>query len=336
MPESRPAQRRTEKTGRHDTSSPPTKAAHLHSPFLRAPMAAIDTFYPTMFQTSFDQALQQMDSRLLSAITRADFTGKKKWFNLLNDSEAQDILTRKGDTPDGELDASKYWLTQRPKEKVTTFDEWDKHFLGTIVLPTSDEVQSHAMAFNRAIDDVIIASMYATRYIGEDGTTTDAFPAGQSIGSTYVETGSATASGLTVAKLRRAKNLMDLAEVPKSDRYIVIGAQQEQDLLRDTAITSADFNTVKALVDGNVGTFLGFTFLNSQRLPVGTVDSVADIRSCFAFHKSAIKFAMSDRQTRMDVLPMRRHALQIRSTMMLGAVRTENEKVVRIYSDETP
>jgi len=299
-------------------------------------MATIDTFYPTMFQTSFDQVLQQMDSRLLGSITRADFTGKKKWFNLLNDSEAQDILTRKGDTPDGEFDGSKYWLTQRPKEKVTTFDEWDKHFLGTIVLPTSDEVQSHAMAFNRATDDVIISAFDATRYIGEDGTTTDSFPAGQSIASGYVETGSDTPSGMTLAKLRRAKYLMDLSEVPDSERYIVIGAKQEQDLLRDTNLTSADFNTVKALVDGKVDTFLGFKFLKSQRLPVGTVSGVADIRSCFAFHKSAIKFAMSDRQTRMDILPQRRHALQIRSTMMLGAVRTENEKVVRIYSDETP
>ena len=299
-------------------------------------MAQIDTFYPTMFQTSFDQVLQQMDSRLLGSITRADFTGKKKWFNLLNDSEAQDILTRKGDTPDGEFDGSKYWLTQRPKEKVTTFDEWDKHFLGTIVLPTSDEVQSHAMAFNRATDDVIISAFDATRYIGEDGTTTDSFPAGQSIASNYVETGSDTPSGMTLAKLRRAKYLMDVSEVPDSERYIVIGAKQEQDLLRDTNLTSADFNTVKALVDGKVDTFLGFKFLKSQRLPVGTVSGVADIRSCFAFHKSAIKFAMSDRQTRMDILPQRRHALQIRSTMMLGAVRTENEKVVRIYSDETP
>jgi hypothetical protein len=299
-------------------------------------MAQIDTFYPTMFQTSFDQVLQQMDSRLLGSITRADFTGKKKWFNLLNDSEAQDILTRKGDTPDGEFDGSKYWLTQRPKEKVTTFDEWDKHFLGTIVLPTSDEVQSHAMAFNRATDDVIISAFDATRYIGEDGTTTDSFPAGQSIASNYVETGSDTPSGMTLAKLRRAKYLMDLSEVPDSERYIVIGAKQEQDLLRDNNLTSADFNTVKALVDGKVDTFLGFKFLKSQRLPVGTVSGVADIRSCFAFHKSAIKFAMSDRQTRMDILPQRRHALQIRSTMMLGAVRTENEKVVRIYSDETP
>jgi hypothetical protein len=299
-------------------------------------MATIDTFYPTEFERSFSQALQQMDSRLLNSVTRADFTGKKKWFNLINDSEAQDVLARKGDTPDGEFDGSKYWLTQRPKEKVTVFDEFDKHFLGSIVLPTSDEVASHAMAFNRAIDDVIISAFDATRYIGEDGTTSDAFNSSYSIASSYVENGTSAQSGLTIGKLRRAKYLMDLAEVPNSDRMLVCGAQQVQDLLRTTEVTSDDYNSIKALVSGQVDTFLGFKFLSSQRLINATVSSVADIRSCFAFHKSAIKFAMSDRKVQMDILPTRRHALQIRSTMMLGAVRTENEKVVRIYCDESP
>jgi hypothetical protein len=117
---------------------------------------------------------------------------------------------------------------------------------------------------------------------------------------------------------------------------LVCGAQQVQDLLRTTEVTSEDFNSIKALVSGQVDTFLGFKFLSSQRLINATVSSVADIRSVFAFHKSAIKFAMSDRKVQMDILPTRRHALQIRSTMMLGAVRTENEKVVRIYCDESP
>ena len=203
-------------------------------------------------------------------------------------------------------------------------------------MPTSDEVRSHAMAFNRAIDDVIIAAFDATRYIGEDGNTPDAFPSGQSIGATYVETGSPTSAGMTVGKLRRAKYLMDTAEVPDMDRYIVIGSQELQDLLRDQTMTSFDYNTVKTLVDGQIDTFLGFKFIRSERLPIGTVSGTADVRSCFAFHKSAIKFSMAERQTRMDILPMRRHALQIRTTMLLGAVRTENEKVVRIYCDETP
>lgn len=296
-------------------------------------MADITTFYPTMFQTSWEQVLQQMDSRFLSNVTRADFTGKKKWFNLINDSEMSRVLTRKADTRDGEFDGSKYWMTQNPYDKVTTFDEFDKHYLGTIVLPTSDEVQAHAMAANRTIDDVIITSFDATRYIGEDGTTTDAFPGGQSIAVDYQETGAAANAGLTIGKLRRAAQLMNEDEVPTSDRYIAVGAQQLTDLLRTTEVTNADYNTVRALVQGQIDTFLGFKFVQSQRLPEVTA---TDVRSVFAWHKSGIKFAMGERKVHMDILADRNHALQLRTVIMLGAVRTENEKVVRIYCDESP
>ena len=295
-------------------------------------MADIPTFYPTEFQRNFDQVLQQMDTRLLGSITRADFTGKRKWFNLIDAGSATDITTRKGDTPDGDFSGSKYWLFQRAKERVTVFDEFDEKLLGQIVLPTSDEVQSHAMSFNRATDDVIISAFDATRYIGEDGTDTDAFPSSQSIAANYVESGSAVSSGLTIAKLRRAKYLFDYNEVPMDGRYIAVGAQQLQDLLRTAEITNDNYNTVKALVQGEVDTFLGFKFISTQRLPIDG----SDIRSVFAWHNKGIKFSMAERKTRMDILPNRRHALQIRSTMLLGAVRTENKRVVRIYCDETP
>lgn len=295
-------------------------------------MSQIDTFYPTEFQRNFDHVLQQQDVRLLNAITRADFTGKRKWFNLIDAGAAVPVTVRKGDTPDGEFSGSKYWLSQRAMQHVTTFDEFDEKLLGQIVLPTSDEVMAHAMAFNRAQDDTIITAFDATRYIGEDGTEADAFPSSQSIAANYVESGSAVSSGLTIAKLRRAKYLMDYNEVPNDGRYIAVGAQQLQDLLKTAEITNDNYNTVRALVQGEVDTFLGFKFISTQRLPIDG----SDIRSVFAWHNKGIKFSMAERKTRMDVLPTRSHALQIRSTMLLGAVRTENKRVVRIYCDETP
>ncbi len=296
----------------------------------------IDQFFPTQYQKEWEFLLQQMESRLLGSVSRSNFSGKQKWFNQITPTAATKILVRKGDTPDGEFAGTKYWLRQSPYEDVLVFDEWDQHFLGDIVLPKSETVRNQAMAFNRANDDTIIAAFDGTRYIGEDGVTADAFPGGQSIASTYAEIGAPGSSGLTVGKLRRAKYLMDLAEVPHSDRYFVHGAQQMQDLLTKTEVTSADYNNVRALVTGQVGTFLGFNFVDSQRLPIGTVAGVADVRSCFAYHGSAIKYSGVDRSTRMDILPMRRHALQIRSTEVMGAVRTQNELVVRIYCDETP
>lgn len=300
-------------------------------------MAAIDTFYPTVFETSWSQVLQQMDSRLQGAVVRSDFTGKQKFFNKVTKREMTRVIQRKMDTRDGEFDGYKYYLRQNPYDLVTTFDEFDQQYLGPIVLPTSDEVQAHAMAAHRTMDDVIIAAFDATRYIGEDGTTPDAFPAAQSIAANYVE-GSATPanSGMTIGKLRRAKFLMDEDEVPKDGRNIVMGAQQIQDLLRTTEVTNIDYNTVKALAEGRIDTFLGFKFIESQRLPIGTVGGNTDVRSTYAFHSTALRFAMGTKKVYMDILPDRNHALQIRTVIMLGAARDENEKVVRIYADETP
>ncbi len=67
-------------------------------------------------------------------------------------------------------------------------------------------------------------------------------------------------TNLNVAKLREAKRLLDKNNVDPGDRHIVIHANSLASLLSETAVTSSDFNSVKALVQGDINTFLGFTF----------------------------------------------------------------------------
>ncbi len=104
-------------------------------------------------------------------------------------------------------------------------------------------------------------------------------------------------------------------------------------MLTRTEITSADYVNVKGLVNGSVEMFAGFKFIRSERCDLNTG---TDVRSCYAFAKSGIKFADGGRQTYIDVLPSRRHAKQIRGVYRCGAVRTENKRVVRVYADESP
>jgi hypothetical protein len=290
----------------------------------------ITQFYPTEFEKNWSHVLQQMDSRLRSAVMPGgNLTGKRKSFNLLNDYEMQEVTTRKGDTPDGDSSGEKYWLYAKKFEKIISFDEDDERQLGQIVLPDSDEVQNMAMAYNRKVDDIIIEAFDATRFIGEDGTTTDAFPSGQSIAVNFAGSN----SGLTLRKIREAARIMNENEVPTEGRYFAYGAQQLDDLLGITEITSRDYSDLMALKDGRMTRYMGFEWIQSQRLPHVTA---TDVRSCFAWHKSAIKFGEGARNTHIDIRPDKRHARQIRSVGRLGAVRSENEKVVRIYCDESP
>lgn len=288
----------------------------------------IDQFYPTQYQSSVDLAVQQLKSKLQDAVTRADFVGEKKAFNIMNSTAAVAITARKASTPDNNTSLEKYWLTQTSYELTETFDENDDFFLSQISLPTSEVVQNFAAGFNRTIDDVVIAAAYGSRYIGEGGTDADALPAGQKVAVNYVESGSAVNSGLTIGKLRQASFLLDNANVPEDDRFIVIGPAQKRDLLRAGEIGDADYNTVRALVNAEIDTFMGFKFVHSTRLPLNTT------RKVIAFHKSGLKLSVGKKVSYMDIRPDLRHALTVRSVMNLGAVRAENEKVVEITCAE--
>jgi len=101
-----------------------------------------------------------------------------------------------------------------------------------------------------------------------------------------------TDTNLNVAKLREAKKLMDKNNVPPMDRHIVIHANSLANLLSEDAVTSSDFNTIKALVQGELDTFLGFKFhVLGDRAEGGlAIDGSLD-RTVWAFHKQAMGYA---------------------------------------------
>jgi hypothetical protein len=104
--------------------------------------------------------------------------------------------------------------------------------------------------------------------------------------------GGGSAANLNVAKLREAKRLLDKGNVPMDNRHMVIHANSLSALLAETSVTSSDFNSVKALVQGEINTFLGFTFhvLGDRNEGGLAIDGSSD-RTVWAFHKDAIGYA---------------------------------------------
>lgn len=102
-----------------------------------------------------------------------------------------------------------------------------------------------------------------------------------------------TDSNLSVAKLREAQRLMNAGNVPMEDRYLVIHASNLSNLLSETAVTSSDFNTVKALVQGELDTFLGFKFITLGDRSEGglTGGGSGQDRTVYAYHKNAVGMA---------------------------------------------
>jgi hypothetical protein len=293
----------------------------------------IPEHYTTQFDANWRHLVQQKNSRLREYVTLDSINGKEKSYNQLSEAAMQLITSRSGETRITDQATAKRWIRPKAYDTAKLFDEFDEQLLGEVVLPTSPVVQSHAAAYARTADQVIIEALGGSAYTGETGVTPTALPGTQKVLVDYVESGSDANSGLTIGKLRAAKYLLDSSEVDEEEeRIIAVSAKQLQDLLRTTEITSADYNSVKALVDGSVNTFMGFKFRKTQLLPL----SSGDVRLVYVYVKSGIVLAERGLKTHMDVRTDLSHSLQIRSVASLGAARLEEKKVVEIACDESP
>jgi len=297
-------------------------------------LTTLPNHYQTMFETNWDFQCQQSDSKFRDKVRVEMVNGKERRFSQIGEvGPMRLITTRNGQTIPADSPLAQRWLRPAGYDFVTWIDEWDEISLGDLPAPESEHVKAHAMAANRNVDDVIIEAATGTSYIGSAGTTAVTLGSGQQVAVDYVESGSAANSGMTIAKLRRAKFIFDSNEC-EGMRYIAITAKQLQDLLATTEVTSSDFNTVRALVNGELDTFLGFKFVRSERL---TLTAATDVRTCFAWIPSEVVLGVGQgRKARLDILPTQNHTIQIRTTEVVGGTRLQEEGVVLIYADESP
>ena len=102
-------------------------------------------------------------------------------------------------------------------------------------------------------------------------------------------------TNMNMAKLREAARLMNTSNVPAEDRYMLIHASQLSSLLSETAVTSSDFNSVKALVQGDITSFMGFNFITIGDRSEGglTGGGSGSTRKVYAYHKMAVGMAES-------------------------------------------
>lgn len=287
----------------------------------------ITTGFVQQYSANVQMLSQQMGSRLRDAVRIENVVGKNAFIDQIGKATAQLRTSRHGDTPQLDTPHARRRLSLASYEYADLIDDQDK--VRMLIDPTSFYAQAAAAAMGRAMDDVIITAALGTSSTGETGSGT------ADLDSTANMVGSASSNdGLTIAKLLEAKRKLDLNDVdPSIPRYIAVGPKQIEDLLGTTQVTSSDFNTVKALAQGDINTFLGFEFIMTNRL---SVDS-NDIRSCFAWAEDGITLGIGkDVSARIDERNDKGYATQVYYSMDIGATRMEEAKVVKIFCDETP
>lgn len=282
----------------------------------------ITTAFVNQFSSNIQMLSQQMGSLLRNAVDVETVNGEKAFFDQVGSAAAVLRTTRHADTPLIDTPHSRRMVTMSDFEYADLIDDQDKVRL--LVDPTSTYARAAAAAMSRAMDDVIIAAAFGTSLTGKDGTTSTPFDSNNSI--------AVGATGLTLAKLIQAKEILDSNSVdPSIPRYIAVSPKQITNLLDDPEVTSSDFNTVRALVKGELDTYVGFKFITTNRLPV---DGSND-RRVFAWAMDGIKLAVGkESSARIDERADKSYATQVYYCMSVGATRMEEAKVVEIICDE--
>ena len=279
----------------------------------------ITTAFVQQYSANIQMLSQQMGSLLRDKVRVESIVGKNAFFDQVGSVTAQLRTSRHADTPQSDTPHSRRRVSLADYEFADLIDQQDKVRL--LIDPTSSYAQAAAMAMGRAMDDVIITAALGTAFTGETGTGTETVQTGVVKGT----------SGLTVAKLISAKDLLDKADVdPSIPRHIIVGPEQLGNLLGDSEVTSSDFNTVKALVRGELDSYLGFKFTVSNRLP-----KTGNDRTCIAYAQDGLLLGIGkDISARIDERADKSYATQVYYCQTIGATRMEKAKVVPIVAIE--
>jgi hypothetical protein len=186
----------------------------------------------------------------------------------------------------------------------------------------SELVQVVSKAIGRRIDQLVIDALN-----GASGAST--------VAKNVVTSGSAANSNLNVGKLIAAKKALDTKNVPFDDRCIAVHANNLAGLLGDERAVSGDFASIKALVSGEINTFMGMKFIVLGDRDEGGLPLTSNDRSIFAFHRSALGMAENMAQkTEINYVPEKTSFL-VNSMFSAGAVSIDDEGIVKITCDES-
>lgn len=275
------------------------------------------------FGANFRVLGQQRKSRLQTwCQPEPNIVGTSKTVERLGASEAYDLTSRHADTKYVDTPHSRRWLDLGDKAWSDLVDEMDK--IKMLADPTSPYVSIGRAALNRKRDDVILA---AARGNARSNTASIALPTAQKV--------AVNATGLTLAKLNIAREILDASEIDQGEdetgqatvnRVMAVTTKQLSDLLNTTEIKSVDYNSVKALVQGQVDTFMGFKFVRTERVP-----KVGTDRMCPAWIRGCVAFGWGmDQHVSIDPLPTKNYSVQVYARESVGATRIEDAGVVEI------
>lgn len=290
---------------------------------------------------------QQKGSKLRPHVRQETIKGKAKAFDRIGSVDVVQKTSRHGNTPQLDTPHSRRWCFLVDYEWADLIDDLDK--VRILNDPTSEYVMAAMWANGRRMDKTILNAAEAAVTTGEegDGSTTVAHPNSQK----YAANDGTNFTNLNLKTLIAIKEKFGLNDVDESiPLHIACTQRQISSLLGEEKVTSSDYAQIKALVRGEVDTFLGFTFhrtnlVNTEATTlagtastgaVGSGASMQGFRKVVAWAKDGIILGVgADIKARVSERSDKSYATQAYTSMAIGGTRMEEEKVVIAFCKES-
>jgi hypothetical protein len=292
----------------------------------------ITTAFVKQYNANIQLLCQQQGSRFRHAVREESQVGKHGFYDQIGATSARKRTERHGDTPLISTPHSRRRVGLVDFDWADLIDDMDK--VRMLIDPTSPYALNASWAMGRSADDEIIEGFTKTAYTGEEGSVAVSFPTSQSIQGDGTVYAAGVGVTLDLNGLLLAKEMLDAAEVDENiPRYFSCPAAVLSDLLKIEKITSADYATVKALVHGEIDTYLGFKFIRSERLLVDrvTADDGGDDCSCIAWAQDGMLLAVGENPSgKISERDDKNYSTQVFYSQSMGTTRMEEKKVVEI------
>ena len=307
----------------------------------------ITTAFTKQYADNVSLLVQQQGSRLRNAVRlETGKRGEEVFMERIGSTSAQIVTSRHADSPLIDTPHDRRRVTPVSYDWGDMVDDADK--VRMLIDPTSPYAVNAAYAMGRAIDSKIIEQALGTAYTGKSGSGSQALGSGQKVAVDFhTFDGGSGDVGLTIGKLVEARRILGAGEADDYDMggrpnlFLVANSKQLAKLLSDSSFgsasaaggisaASADYNSVRALVAGEINTFMGFQFIRSELI---TTDSNSDDQ-VIAFHRDGIGLCIwDDVRARITERADKRFSTYVYFSMTIGSVRLEEERVVEIACD---
>ena len=327
----------------------------------------IETSYVQRYAQDVQHCLQQKTTRLRNQVSqKLDCSGIAEFIDRIGNASAENKNARFADSPVQSIAHQRRRVTARPYHAGFFVEGFDTRRMNYDVFQPYAEATSMAMA--RKMDEIIIDAAFGSAYQSEGGamdgasevvwstSSTEKTLSGTTIGDQFIAanfaytgaaartTGTATNGDypLTIDKLLRARRILAQNEADQYDEggnplfTIVCSQAQIEAMLHLEAVQSADYNNLRALVEGQTNYFAGFQFIRYEKLP--TIDNTTGMNHAsnagekvLAFHPLGLALCVwMDPITKIEPRADKSFTPYAYFEMDMGAVRVWEEMVVQI------